>query len=722
MSSATSFTVSMVLNAVNNLSPSVRQAISSVQNLGATVQRVGNMKAGSSPFEKWPQQIKAAITSIEQMQDKMKKVSEKASEMRNGGFENVATGAAIGLPVMDMVKKASERQVSQLVLKEAGMSMGDVSAITDKSKELSSELMFSVNELMAIPLAMQRAGMNADKIKNSFQQVAYLTELEHLRTGRDSYSISKDLSSMAELAQVTGDQSKLASFFDTVNRIATVTHADVGTLAESTKYFMPVAKMYGMDSNDAMMAQGIMSRFGIQGSMAGTHLKDFVDRLNPHEFLKASGRSQQLTAMQEMGFLNNAQYSTLKTGGKKFTDVGDSAFFADGKVKGIMDIAGILGKKYADVMAGDPLHGAEKFAAAMKHIFGEQGKDVAILLAQNPEMIKQMQADLARVQAIDQSIKDFQTTFKQTFAAFLTNLENIGVEAVTQLMHDLTDGMKMIAPYVDSISKWAESHKSLVNSIVRATIALSAFLLVLGTLGIIGGTALKLIAGGLIMFLNPFKWALQFILWLVSGFGNLAAGFALLRQTGAGFFSSLARGAALAWPWLGRLAGWVWFFVGQWLVAAGRIAAGWLIAMGPVGWIIAGVTAIILAAIWAWNTNFWGFRDKCKEIWASLSNWASKAIEAISTYIDKMMLALGLQNNMAGFSEGKLKGIDLSGDSFAGKNAPFLGGGNGSTNNISQNVIVNVPTTNDANQFVANLEVPGNTPGKYEASRNPSYF
>lgn len=67
---------------------------------------------------------------------------------------------------------------------------------------------------------------------------------------------------------------------------------------------------------------------------------------------------------------------------------------------------------------------------------------------------------------------------------------------------------------------------------------------------------------------------------------------------------------------------------GQALMAAGRMAAAWLIGLGPVGWIIAGIIAI-LAVLWlAWSNN-WGhirehFAETVKWIsdkWHELENW-----------------------------------------------------------------------------------------------------
>ncbi len=719
-----SFSVSMMLQSVNNMAPGIQSAQRLLQGLGQTVKGVAAMGKNSNPVQGWDDKIRKTVAEMKALQNEVEKVEKSAGKMRQNGFEQVATGVGIGLPAFDMIKKASERQVAQIVLKDAGMSLPEIDSITNRAKDLSTELMFSVNELLSIPLAMQRAGMNADKINNSFQQIAYLTELEHLRTGRGAYEIAKDLSSMAELAQVTNDQSKLTDFMETVNRIATITTANTGVLAESAKYFMPIAGIYGLSSTDAMMAQGIAARFGVEGSMAGTHLKDFLDRLNPFEHLKASGRSEALSAMEDMGFLKDAHYNYTKTGAKKFDGIGGSIFFdQNGKAMPILDIYATLASKYKEMVAADPTNGPLKFAANMKKIFGEQGKDVAMIAAQNSEQILKMKADFDRVQSIEQSVRDFQDTFKQTFAAFGTNLENIGVDAVTQTMKDLTGTVKEISPYVNGFAKWAGENKELVTTIVQATLGLSAFLIVLGTIQIVLGTIGKLMFGGLRFAMAPLQWILQFALSLM----NLKTFFSVLRLEGAGFFRALWGGAQAAWPWLAKVSSWVVMFGRTFIMTALRVAAGWLIAMGPVGWAVLAVLAAVGLLFAAWETNFLGFQDMIKAGCEKVVGW-------LKGIVDKMLEILGLKNKVADIEKGAKEmgyntpggvgDISYSNDTpmvptYGADNTPRVDGGSGSDTFSPQVTITNNVSVNSAEE--AGEYVAGSVPDKYLRSRDPAF-
>lgn len=109
-------------------------------------------------------------------------------------------------------------------------------------------------------------------------------------------------------------------------------------------------------------------------------------------------------------------------------------------------------------------------------------------------------------------------------------------------------------------------------------------------------------------------------------FGNLSL---LIQRVGpviSGAISSVVRfGGRLLW--LGA----------QSLIAAGRMALAWIIALGPVAWIIAGVTVLIVAGIAAWKTNFMGFRDKVTAVWNWIKEHAATAWQGIKDTINNVM-------------------------------------------------------------------------------------
>ena len=101
-----------------------------------------------------------------------------------------------------------------------------------------------------------------------------------------------------------------------------------------------------------------------------------------------------------------------------------------------------------------------------------------------------------------------------------------------------------------------------------------------------------------------------------------------------GFLIKYRTEIATVGGWIGKLGGWVGTAIG-WIVRLGatfmaqavRIAASWLIAMGPIGWVIAAVIALVALIIYNWDTvKAWTIAA-----WTAITSWLSTAWNAIST-------------------------------------------------------------------------------------------
>lgn len=77
---------------------------------------------------------------------------------------------------------------------------------------------------------------------------------------------------------------------------------------------------------------------------------------------------------------------------------------------------------------------------------------------------------------------------------------------------------------------------------------------------------------------------------------------------------------------------------------AARMAVAWLLAMGPIGWIIAAVGAIVAAFIWAWQ-NFEGFRQFWKTLWSGIKTIFSAVwdwlVAAVKNYVQYALDVFG---------------------------------------------------------------------------------
>lgn len=97
-------------------------------------------------------------------------------------------------------------------------------------------------------------------------------------------------------------------------------------------------------------------------------------------------------------------------------------------------------------------------------------------------------------------------------------------------------------------------------------------------------------------------------------------------------FAVMMKNAAI---WAGRMALQMAKVVGKYawlgikaLFHAGKVAASWLIAMGPVGWVIATVVALVALIIANWDK----VKKWTKQIWSAVSNWISEKWNQIVSF------------------------------------------------------------------------------------------
>lgn len=111
-----------------------------------------------------------------------------------------------------------------------------------------------------------------------------------------------------------------------------------------------------------------------------------------------------------------------------------------------------------------------------------------------------------------------------------------------------------------------------------------------------------------------------FITWAVSAATAAAASVAAWVSSAAG---AVAAGLTTAATAAVIVASWVSMAV-QSTLAAIKIAAAWVMSLGPIGLIIAAIAAIVAAVLYAWN-HFEGFREVVLKVWEAIKD-AAKAV------------------------------------------------------------------------------------------------
>ncbi|WP_051542059.1 phage tail tape measure protein [Clostridium lundense] len=165
------------------------------------------------------------------------------------------------------------------------------------------------------------------------------------------------------------------------------------------------------------------------------------------------------------------------------------------------------------------------------------------------------------------------------------------------------------------------------------------------------------------------------------------------------------------------------------LIAGAKMALAWVIGLGPIGIIIAVITAIVVAAVLAWKTNFLGFRDKVQEIfgaigsfiggivdgvknaWNSAISWISNELDKLFGYAKKLLdnpIVKGIISG-AKWVGGKIEGL------VTGKSEDTIKNSNSSSYSDNRNITYNINST-DPRLAAAQIS---NNDDKYVKSRDP---
>ena len=693
-----SFTVAMMLKSVNDMGPGIQSAQRMINGLGQNIKDVARQSSSLNPVQGWENKInkvaEAAKRIGKELKESGKRITEQGEKMQGSGMRNMAEGAGLMAPVLHIADKAGELQMKKTSMQMSGISGQGVDQLITQADAYTQRTLFSKTEIADMFLSMRQSGMKENNILRASEPLVMLAELENIRRGTDGRSTAKVLAQMAERGGVLRDPDigRWNEFLEIVNQVTTITTAGMHELHESSKYLEPVASIAGWNEKDMMMSQGIAARFGLEGSIAGTDLKDMIARLNPYKWFKEGRPDQHLDAMQRLGWLSDVQSHKTKTGRIAYDKIGHSTMLNDdGSTVNMLNMFGQFAKSYANYK--DLPNGRAKFAADMFKVLGEQGEKTALLVAQNYETVLQMLEDAEKVKPIHQQIDQYSKEYMQSQKAFKSSIENLEIDAGNLLLPNLTDAAKELRAWVNIAREFTTANPGLVSGVLKLMLAMGVLKLSIGMVQLIFGTLMTTFGGGMTVF----GWLSTGIGWILKKLVDLKVGFDLFRATGAGFWGSLWKGAQLAFPWLVRLLA---FF------------------SGPLGWAVLAVTAIITAAVWAWNTNFMGFRDKCISVWNIISDWGKRTwasitgfvqatIDKISYFIDRVKEALGLSQKMTFY--GPIKGAELDTG-----NIPFVGGNSGNTNSIIQHNHISLKTPDEAATFTQSA-----IPDKYQLSLNP---
>ena len=277
----------------------------------------------------------------------------------------------------------------------------------------------------------------------------------------------------------------------------------------------------------------------------------------------------------------------------------------------LADHLGITSAEVSDMVSKGKIDFAT-FAAAMEKGMG----GAALKSGQTFEgALKNVQAALSRLGAA--FLGSAFEKMPDVFARVTEKLDEMG-PAAERLGGQFGDALGRA---VDAAMALGSAFMSVVGFFQENDAALKALLVTLGLVAAYVGTvmvvALARQAAGL---------AANTAAWFVQALAARAAGTTASLTAAQVVFSWVAMGAAAVANAVKVAAGWV-LMGAQATAAAVRMAAAWLIALGPIGLIIAAVAAVAIAIALNWDT----VKAKTIEVWGAISAFLSGVWESIKS-------------------------------------------------------------------------------------------
>ena len=187
-------------------------------------------------------------------------LTEVASQAKNAAGAVIEIGSAFEMG-MSTVQAIS------------GATGDDLTALTDKAKEMGANTKFSATEAAEAMQYMAMAGWKTDDMLNGIEGIMNLAAA----SGEDLATTSDIVTDALTAFGLTAQDS--AHFADILAQASSNANTNVSMMGETFKYVAPVAGAMGYSAEDVATAVGLMANSGIKASQAGTSLRTMLSRM-----------------------------------------------------------------------------------------------------------------------------------------------------------------------------------------------------------------------------------------------------------------------------------------------------------------------------------------------------------------------------------------------------------------------------------------------------------
>ena len=233
---------------------------------------------------------------------------------------------------------------------------GGFGNLEDKIRSVGRTSAFTITQMGEAAKFMAQAGMGSSAIGNSLGAVSNLGMVGNLDVGKSADIMTNIMASMGI------DSKQSTAVTDILTSTSTNTNTNIKMLGQSFAYVGNIAAQTGTSINETAAAIGILGDAGIQGSRAGTNLRQMFLRLAAPT---AAGSDQ----IEKLGL---SLYRVGKDGHralKPLSEIMDQFRGTDAGIEEFKDIFGVRG----GAAFGALISGAEKYKKVLEKIAGSGG-------------------------------------------------------------------------------------------------------------------------------------------------------------------------------------------------------------------------------------------------------------------------------------------------------------------------------------------------------------
>lgn len=467
----------------------------------------GETQAATAALRRYEEQLKAVGRARQRMERAhsagMKIAAHGAGAFYLGqrGLRGMAGSLGAGI---DFTKAMSQVQaVTRLEATDPRLAMLEAQA-----RELGASSAFTATQAALGQGFLAMAGFSPDDIRDAMPAVLNTALAGDLALDRAADIISNIASAFGIEASETG---RVA---DVLTAAFTTANVNLEMLGQTMKYVGPQARAMGVDLETATAMAGLLGNIGIQADMAGTTMREVLNRVS----------------------------NTAGPAGKALESIGVAAKDSDGNLRNIVEIIRDVGEATRDMGTAD------RGALFMKIFGARPGAGMADLIAREGEGALSAYVDVLRdVEGVAARVAGIKS---DNLAGDLNSLKSAAEDLSISLFKSLEPTLRRVTQrvidIVRRIGRWVQDNPRLARGLALATGGLAALATAAGAVAIAVGTLLGPFAG-LRYALTLAQPMLSAIAPAISGIGkSLAiAGRALLASPLGWKLAAIAAVAAL---------------------------------------------------------------------------------------------------------------------------------------------------------------------------------